>query len=229
MDAVYRVLPAPGPAEIDLLFEYLNLLVSRPEAARELGRRARDWVAERCNWDCVAHLYADFLKAVVEGSPAKSFPIVVPTPAPVAPGAETPGPPPLPAERPVEPEYLRSWAPPGEARINRLVYKKHFITKDATIKIFVEEGTVIYTPLEGTAELELLKKRPFWFQINRIHLAQTDRLWIWISDTMAVFLLFVAISGLFLLKGKYGIKGRGLWLTSIGIVIPLVIIFFYLN
>lgn len=112
---------------------------------------------------------------------------------------------------------------------NRLVYKKHFITKDATIKIFVEEGTVIYTPLEGTAELELLKKRPFWFQINRIHLAQTDRLWIWISDAMAVFLLFVAISGLFLLKGKYGMKGRGLWLTSIGIVIPLVIIFFYLN
>jgi len=112
---------------------------------------------------------------------------------------------------------------------NRPAYKKHFITKDATIKIFVSEGTVIYAPLEGKAELELLKKRPFWFQINRIHLAQTDRLWIWISDIMAVFLLFVAISGLFLLKGKYGIKGRGLWLTSIGIVIPLVIILFYLT
>ena len=112
---------------------------------------------------------------------------------------------------------------------DQLVYKKHFITKDATIKIFVEEGTVIYTPLEGTAELELLKKRPFWFQINKIHLAQTDRIWIWISDVMAIFLLFVAISGLFLLKGKYGIKGRGLWLTSLGIVIPLIIIFFYLN
>jgi hypothetical protein len=109
------------------------------------------------------------------------------------------------------------------------VYKKHFITKDATIKIFVSEGTVIYTPLEGKAELELLKKRPFWFQINKIHLAQTDRLWIWISDAMAVFLLFVAISGLFLLKGKFGIKGRGLWLTSIGIVIPLIIILFYLT
>jgi hypothetical protein len=83
--------------------------------------------------------------------------------------------------------------------------------------------------LEGKAELELLKKRPFWFQINKIHLAQTDRLWIWISDAMAVFLLFVAISGLFLLKGKFGIKGRGLWLTSIGIVIPLIIILFYLT
>lgn len=112
---------------------------------------------------------------------------------------------------------------------NKPVYKKHFITKDATIKIFVEEGTVIYTPLEGSAELELLKKRPFLFQINKIHLAQTGNLWIWISDAMAVFLLFVAISGLFLLKGKYGIKGRGLWLTGIGIAVPLFIILFYLS
>lgn len=112
---------------------------------------------------------------------------------------------------------------------NKPVYKKHFITKDATIKIFVEEGTVVYTPLEGTAELEILKKRPFLFQINKIHLAQAGNLWIWISDAMAVFMLFVAISGLFLLKGKYGITGRGLWLTAIGIAIPLFIILFYLS
>ena len=109
------------------------------------------------------------------------------------------------------------------------VYKKHFVTKSGNIKIFVEEGTVIYNPQKGMAELEILKKRPFFFQINKIHLAQTGNLWIWISDAMAVFLLFVAISGLFLLKGKYGIKGRGLWLTSFGVVIPLAIILFYLS
>jgi len=83
--------------------------------------------------------------------------------------------------------------------------------------------------LEGLAELELLKKRPFLFQINKIHLAQTGRLWIWISDAMAIFMLFVAISGLFLLKGKYGITGRGLWLTALGVIIPLAIILFYLS
>lgn len=112
---------------------------------------------------------------------------------------------------------------------NHPEYKKHFKTKDATIKIFVQEGTVIYNPEKGIAELDMFKKRPFWFQINRIHLAQTDRIWIWISDIMAVFLLFVAISGLFLLKGKYGIKGRGLWLTTFGFVIPFIIILFFLS
>jgi hypothetical protein len=113
--------------------------------------------------------------------------------------------------------------------VNHPVYKKHYITKDATVKIFVEEGTVIYTPLEGKAELELLKRRPFWFQINRLHLAQTDRAWIWISDAMSIILLFVTVSGLFLLKGKYGIKGRGLWLTALGIVVPLICILFLLT
>lgn len=108
-------------------------------------------------------------------------------------------------------------------------YKKHFVTRKNEIKIFVEEGTVMYNPEQGKVELELLKKRPFFFQINKIHLAQTAQLWIWISDIMAAFLLFVAISGLFLLKGKLGIRGRGLWFTAIGIAIPLVVILFYIN
>ncbi len=109
------------------------------------------------------------------------------------------------------------------------IYKKHFVTKTGIIKVFVEEGTVIYNAQAGKADLELLKRRPFFFQINKIHLAQTGWLWIWISDIMALFLLFVAGSGLFLIKGKHGIGKRGLWLTGLGIVIPLAIIFFYLN
>src|ERR1043166_3397221 len=56
-----------GPGEEDLIFEYLNLLVSRPEVARQLGERARDWVAQECNWGSVAAQYAGFLEAVVEG------------------------------------------------------------------------------------------------------------------------------------------------------------------
>jgi glycosyltransferase involved in cell wall biosynthesis len=56
-----------GAEEEDLIFEYLNLLVSRPEVARELGARAKRYVAEECNWPAVARWYAEFLEAVVEG------------------------------------------------------------------------------------------------------------------------------------------------------------------
>src|SRR5450432_2743608 len=43
-----------GASEEDHIFEYLNLLVSRPEIAQALGARARRWVERECNWDLVA-------------------------------------------------------------------------------------------------------------------------------------------------------------------------------
>jgi len=56
-----------GAGEEDTIFEYLNLLVSRPDVAHALGGRARDYVAQQCNWPAVAKQYARFLEAVVEG------------------------------------------------------------------------------------------------------------------------------------------------------------------
>ncbi|HTS78527.1 MAG TPA: glycosyltransferase [Bryobacteraceae bacterium] len=61
-------LKAPVDAsEEDHIFEYLNLLVSRPDVAQGLGARARQWVERECNWESVARRYCDFLEAVVEG------------------------------------------------------------------------------------------------------------------------------------------------------------------
>jgi glycosyltransferase involved in cell wall biosynthesis/SAM-dependent methyltransferase len=56
-----------GAGEEDLIFEYMNLLVSRPEVAQALGANARDYVARECNWGAVARQYAAFLEAVAEG------------------------------------------------------------------------------------------------------------------------------------------------------------------
>src|ERR1022692_3939675 len=88
-----------GPGEEDLIFEYLNLLVSRPEVARQLGERARDYVARECNWGAVARQYAAFLEAVVEGKEYRGAE-QPPVPEQAAPAAELPE---------VE-QYLRGWA-----------------------------------------------------------------------------------------------------------------------
>jgi glycosyltransferase involved in cell wall biosynthesis/SAM-dependent methyltransferase len=63
-----------GAGEEDLIFEYLNLLVSRREVARQLGERAKDYVARECNWATVAAQYAGFLDAVVHGKEWKESP-----------------------------------------------------------------------------------------------------------------------------------------------------------
>src|SRR6185437_2983797 len=89
-----------GAGEEDLIFEYLNLLVSRPEVAQALGARARNYVAEECNWDSVARQYAGFLQAVVEGKewtqPERA--------------AQVPPPPPQANAGADLPEYLSGWA-----------------------------------------------------------------------------------------------------------------------
>jgi SAM-dependent methyltransferase len=96
-----------GAGEEDLIFEYLNLLVSRPEVARALGARAREWVARECNWGAVAQRYTGFLEAVASGSDwsggdAAPSPASVPA-QPVFPTADTT-------------EYLDGWAQSDDAR-----------------------------------------------------------------------------------------------------------------
>ncbi|MBI3681713.1 MAG: glycosyltransferase [Acidobacteria bacterium] len=111
------VLKAPvDAAEEDLLFEYLNLLVSRPEVARALGDRARDWVARECNWGLVARRYVEFLEAVAAGRPWKQEARqqeapVEPAEAPEAARAEA-----QPHAVGVSEAYLKTWAAAESSR-----------------------------------------------------------------------------------------------------------------
>jgi glycosyltransferase involved in cell wall biosynthesis len=52
--------------EEEHLFEYLNLLATRPSVRCALGDRARAWAEQECSWDSVARRYTEFLEAVVE-------------------------------------------------------------------------------------------------------------------------------------------------------------------
>jgi len=87
-----------GPGEENLIFEYLNLLVSRPEVAKQLGARAKAWVAETCNWPTVARQYAEFLAG-------RQPSVAVPPPEPR----------PEPDERPPAPD-LEAWSASPESR-----------------------------------------------------------------------------------------------------------------
>jgi glycosyltransferase involved in cell wall biosynthesis/SAM-dependent methyltransferase len=51
----------PDGSEVDLLTEYLNLLVNRPEVGRALGAQARNYVATECPWPKVAKQFADWI------------------------------------------------------------------------------------------------------------------------------------------------------------------------
>ncbi|MGH9672820.1 MAG: glycosyltransferase, partial [Bryobacteraceae bacterium] len=65
-DEICLKVPVDGLEE-EVLFEYMSLLVARPDLARAMGARARAWVERHCRWELVAERYVAFLTAVAEG------------------------------------------------------------------------------------------------------------------------------------------------------------------
>ncbi len=102
------------------------------------------------------------------------------------------------------------------------IYKKHYVTNQGVVKVFISNGDVVFNPETNEGRMQFLQKRPLIFGMNKLHKAAIGRTWKWVSDIMAAILLFVAVSGLFLLKGKYGLRRWGWWITIAGIVVPLV-------
>ncbi|PLX28324.1 MAG: hypothetical protein C0600_09955 [Ignavibacteria bacterium] len=107
-------------------------------------------------------------------------------------------------------------------------YKKHYFPDDATMKIFLKGGSVVVDMETGAGILEYARRRSVFFETNYLHYNNPKKLWTWFSDIFAGALIILAVSGLFILKGKKGITGRGAWLTGIGILIPAIFLLIYL-
>ncbi|MBM3404456.1 MAG: hypothetical protein FJY10_06155 [Bacteroidetes bacterium] len=105
-------------------------------------------------------------------------------------------------------------------------YKSH-VSGKGYLNVFIHYGSV-YIDL-NTREAELQKKTPRYVlkEFNLLHYNSIRKLFTWYSDLYAVSLILLAITGLFILRGKNGILGRGAWLTAAGIIIPALIILFY--
>jgi hypothetical protein len=107
-----------------------------------------------------------------------------------------------------------------------VVFKRAYMTKHGNLKVFINNGEILINPETGTGELEYLQKRKVFFEMNMLHRVATHRSWKWVSDGMMVILIFVTISGIFILKGKNGFMRRGVWFIVAGIIIPLVYMIF---
>ena len=79
-------------------------------------------------------------------------------------------------------------------------------------------------PQTGRVVEEGQKPRFFLRVVNWLHLNRGKKAWRNFADAYAVGLLFLALSGIFMLPGKNGIAGRGAVLVGIGIAIPVLYI-----
>ncbi|MEI6898913.1 MAG: PepSY-associated TM helix domain-containing protein [Bacteroidota bacterium] len=105
---------------------------------------------------------------------------------------------------------------------------KSFITGDGYVQIFLDKGYVYIDLKTGEAEMEVKTPRYLIKEFNLLHYNNIKKLYTWFSDLYAAGLIILAITGLFVLRGKNGIIGRGAWLTAIGILLPALFLLFYM-
>jgi hypothetical protein len=90
-----------------------------------------------------------------------------------------------------------------------------------TLQLFYEGRTYLIDAPTGNVITEETRPRPVLFQLNQMHINASKGVWTVISDLYALTLIGMALTGLFIVKGRYGLAGRGKWLVGVGALIPL--------
>ena len=96
-----------------------------------------------------------------------------------------------------------------------------FRPNPATLQLFFKARTYSVDLPTGNVIVEQANPRPVLFEMNQMHLNAPRRFWTVVADVYAIALIVLAITGMFVLKGRLGITGRGAWLTTGGVLLPV--------
>lgn len=104
---------------------------------------------------------------------------------------------------------------------------KSFVYGTGYVQVFFDNGSVYIDLSDGNARLEKKTPRYLLKEFNLLHYNNVKQWFTWFSDLYAAALIVLAVTGLFILRGRNGILGRGAWFTAAGIIIPAIIIIIY--
>lgn len=107
-------------------------------------------------------------------------------------------------------------------------YKQYYFPSQEVLMIYLKGGHITVDLPTGRIQTTKVRNRPVFSELNYLHYNKPKKLWTWFSDLYAFGLVLIAISGLFLIKGRKGITGRGGILTIIGVLLPLLFLAIYL-
>ncbi|PID92200.1 MAG: hypothetical protein CSA96_04480 [Bacteroidetes bacterium] len=107
-------------------------------------------------------------------------------------------------------------------------FKQFYFPDEEHAMLYLKGGHIEVNLADGSIHLTRIRNRPVFRELNYLHYNKPRKLWTWFSDLFALSLILLAITGIFITKGKKGLKGRGAVLVLIGIAIPLLFLSFYL-
>jgi hypothetical protein len=89
------------------------------------------------------------------------------------------------------------------------------------LEILFDKRTLHVDTQSGHVVDEGQQARWFLRVANWLHLNRGKKAWTWVADSYAVFLLFLAASGVFMLPGRRGFFGRGAVFVALGAAAPI--------
>lgn len=92
---------------------------------------------------------------------------------------------------------------------------------DDAVDIVFDRRTLHVTPSTGIVVEEGQSPRWFLRAANWLHLNRGKKAWTYVADTYAAILLYLAISGLFMIPGRKGLVGRGALIALLGAAVPV--------
>ena len=98
-----------------------------------------------------------------------------------------------------------------------------------TLQMFYDKKTYSIDIPTGNVLVENTRPRRVLYEMNQLHVNAPKGIWTFIADIFALSLIFMAITGMFMLKGPTGITGRGKWLVAVGILIPAIYWVYWMN
>jgi len=92
---------------------------------------------------------------------------------------------------------------------------------DDAVELVFDRRTLHVTPSTGKVVEEGQSPRFFLRAANWLHLNRGKKAWTYVADSYALILVYLAISGLFMIPGRKGLKGRGALLALLGAAVPI--------
>ena len=120
-------------------------------------------------------------------------------------------------------DVLKLLAPLGEEKN----YTKHYFPKTDVMKVFLKGGSNLLVNVKtGEAVYESVTRRPLIGAMSRLHY-NPGQWWTYFADIFAIALIIITLSGIIMLKGNKGIIDRGGIEVIVGILIPILFLFFF--
>lgn len=96
-----------------------------------------------------------------------------------------------------------------------------YASGDDGVEVVFDRRTLHVTRSTGKVVEEGQSPRLFLRAANWLHLNRGKKAWTYVADTYAVILLYLALSGLFMIPGRKGLVGRGALIAALGAAVPI--------